>query len=241
MIGFFMMDWHYLLYVALPMMALMLLCQLWVKAAYAKYKEIQNRQGITGREAAYVILRKAGIEDVRIEESDGFLSDHYAPTEKVLRLSHENYAGTSIAAVGIAAHEAGHAIQHAKHYAPLIVRNFAVPMASIGSQFGYLAIILGLFMSGGNPQNPITLLGLAGLAAVALFQLVNLPVEFDASRRALQLLPGIGILDEEENQGARSVLTAAAFTYVAATIAAVWTLLYWAMRLGLLGGNRDRD
>lgn len=236
---FFSIDWGYMLYVALPMMALMLVCQLWVKAAYAKYSKIENHQNITGREAAYVILRKAGIDDVRVEESDGFLSDHYAPSEKVLRLSPQNYSGTSIAAVGIAAHEAGHAIQHARHYAPLIVRNLAVPLASIGSQLGYLAIIIGLAMTH-DPRNPITLLGLAGLAAVALFQIVNLPVEIDASRRALQLLPSIGILSEDENAGAKSVLTAAAFTYVAATIAAIWTLLYWAMRLGLLGG-RSRD
>jgi len=240
-LGFFFYDWHYMLWVALPLMALMLIGQLWVKTSYARWSQVPNDQGITGREAAYVILRKAGIDDVRVEQSEGFLSDHYSPTEKVLRLSPENFSGTSIAAVGIAAHEAGHAIQHATHYAPLVVRNLAVPLASVGSSLGYVAIVLGLFISKGNPTNPITLLGLAGLGAVAFFQLVNLPVEFDASRRALKLLPAIGILNEEEKSGARSVLTAAAFTYVAATIAAVWTLLYWLLQLGLLGGRRDED
>jgi len=235
------MDWQHLLYVALPLMALMLLCQLWVKASYAKWSKVPNSKGITGREAAYVILRKGGVEDVRIEESSGFLSDHYSPTEKVLRLSPDNFNGHSIAAVGIAAHEAGHALQHANRYAPLVVRNLAVPMASTGSMFGYLAIVIGLFMSNGNPQNPLTLLGLAGLGAVALFQLVNLPVEFDASARALKLLPSIGILSEDENQGAKAVLTAAAMTYVAATIAAVWELVFWMIRLGLIGGRSNDE
>jgi len=234
------MDWQYMLYVALPTMALMLIAQLWVKMAFAKYSQIPNEKGITGAEAAKVILKAAGISDVRVEETEGFLSDHYAPREKVLRLSPDNYSGTSIAAVGIAAHEAGHAMQHAQRYAPLVIRNAAVPMASIGSNFGYLAIVLGLFMAGGR-LNVISLLGLALLACVALFQLVNLPVEFDASRRALQVLPNIGILNAEETAGARSILTAAAMTYLAATVTAVWTLLYWAMRLGLLGGSRRED
>lgn len=188
-----------------------------------------------------MILRKAGIEDVTIEESDGFLSDHYSPREKVLRLSPENFRGRSIAAVGVAAHEAGHAIQHAQSYPLLALRNLAVPMASIGSMFGYVAISIGVFMAynGAQPLNAFSLIGLVLIGAIAAFQIVNLPVEFDASRRALKLLPSIGILSEEENAGARQVLTAAAMTYVAATIAAIWTLIYWMLRLGLIGGRRD--
>jgi hypothetical protein len=187
-----------------------------------------------------VILRHAGISDVRVEEVDGWLSDHYAPTEKVLRLSPKNFSGASIAAVGIAAHEAGHAVQHARAFAPLHLRNLAVPLASIGSQFGYLALVIGFsFMS--TKINFLTIAGLCLLAFVVFFQLVNLPVEFDASRRALALLPGIGILDAEETVGARKVLTAAAMTYLAATIAALWELVFWAMRLGLLGGGRSSD
>ncbi len=236
----FWLDFHYLLYVMVPMGILMLLTQLWVKSAYGKYSKIGTRQGVTGAEAAKVILRASGIDDVRVEQVSGFLSDHYSPREKVLRLSPQNYSGQSIAAVGIAAHEAGHAIQHAKHYAPLVVRNLAVPMASIGSNFGYLALMIGLFMGRGNPNHPLVLLGIVGIAAIAVFQVINLPVEFNASRRALQVLPEIGILTDEENRGARAVLTAAAMTYVAATIAAVWTLVYWLWRLGLIGGS-SRD
>ena len=236
----FWIDIQYLLYVVVPMGVLMGLTQLWIKSAYSKYSQIGTRQGVTGAEAAKVILRAAGIHDVRVEQVGGFLSDHYSPKEKVLRLSPKNYSGNSIAAIGIAAHEAGHAIQHAKHYAPLVIRNLAVPMASIGSNFGYVALVFGLFMGRGNPNHPLVLLGLAGIAAIAVFQVINLPVEFNASRRALQVLPEIGILTDEENRGARSVLTAAAMTYVAATIAAVWTLVYWLWRLGLIGGS-SRD
>lgn len=230
-------DPYYLLFVFIPMAILMGLAQLWVKGAYAKYSHVGTRQGVTGAEAAKVILRAAGIHDVRVEQVDGFLSDHYSPAEKVLRLSPRNYSGNSIAAIGIAAHEAGHAIQHATRYAPLVVRNIAVPLANIGSTFGWIALVIGLMISGGNPGHPLVLLGIAGIAAIAVFQVINLPVEFDASRRALQVLPEIGILTAEENRGARSVLTAAAMTYVAATIAAIVELLYWLWRLGLIGGN----
>ena len=238
---FFHMDWNHLIYVALPMMALALVAQLWLKSAYAKYSQIGNSKGISGQEAAYVVLRQAGITDVRIEEVDGFLSDHYSPREKVLRLSPANYNGTSIAAVGVAAHEAGHAMQDAQHYPLMAIRNIAVPMASIGSSFGYVAIMLGLFMTR-NPHNILSLIGLGLIGCVALFQLVNLPVEFDASRRALQVLPSSGILNVEETKGAQVMLTAAAMTYVAATIAALWEVIYWALRLGLIGGgSRRRD
>ena len=225
---------EYMLFVFVPMAVLMGLAQLWVKSAYRKYSQIRNRQGVTGAEAAKVILRAAGIDNVRVEEVGGFLSDHYSPREKVLRLSPQNYSSTSIAAVGIAAHEAGHAIQDAKKYAPLVVRNLAVPMASIGSTFGWIALMIGVFMGG-----PFILIGILLIAAIVVFQLVNLPVEFDASRRALQVLPEIGILTAEENQGVRAVLTAAAMTYVAATIAAIVDLLYWLWRLGLLGGRSN--
>ncbi len=237
-IGF---DPYHLLFVFIPMAVLMGLAQLWVKGAYAKYSHIATRQGVTGAEAAQVILRAAGIHDVRVEQVDGFLSDHYSPTDKVLRLSPRNYSGNSIAAVGIAAHEAGHAIQHAKRYAPLVVRNIAVPLANIGSTFGWIALMIGLMISGGNPGHPLVLLGIGGIAAIAVFQIINLPGEFDASRRALQVLPEIGILTAEENRGARAVLTAAAMTYVAATIAAIVELLYWLWRLGLIGGNSREE
>jgi uncharacterized protein len=234
-------DLHHLLYIALPLMVIMGLCQLWVRSAYTKYSKIGNRSGVTGAEAAQIILRSAGVDGVRIESVQGFLSDHYSPREKVLRLSPENYSGTSIAAVGIAAHESGHAIQDAKRYAPLVIRNIAVPAASIGSTFGWIAVVIGAAMSVGGQISIIAWIGLLLLGAVVFFQLVNLPVEFDASRRALQVLPATGILTAEENEGARAVLTAAAMTYVAATVAAIAELLYWAWRLGLLGGSNNRD
>jgi Zn-dependent membrane protease YugP len=234
----FFLDVTYMLYVFLPLLVLTALAQLLVKRTYSKYSKVRNRQGVSGAEAARYILQSAGIHDVRVEQVQGFLSDHYSPREKVLRLSPHNYSTPSIAAVGIAAHEAGHAIQHAKHYAPLVLRNAAVPMASIGSGLGYFVIIIGLFMGGGG-LNPLTAIGLLLIASVVVFQLINLPVEFDASRRALQVLPAAGILTAEETRGARKVLSAAALTYVAATLAAVVELLYWAWRLGLLGGSRD--
>ena len=235
-------DPAYLLFVALPLLAITGLAHLWVKVAYARYSKVGNARGITGAEAAKYILHAEGLDNVRVEPVEGWLSDHYSPKELVLRLSPQNYSGTSIAAVGIAAHEAGHAIQHARHYAPLALRNIAVPMASIGSGFGYLVIVIGLAMSGGrNVINPLTLIGLGLIASVALFQIINLPVEFDASRRALQVLPRLGILTGDENRAARKVLVAAAMTYVAATMAAIAELLYWAWRLGLLGGSRDSD
>jgi Zn-dependent membrane protease YugP len=236
-LAFIVWNWHYMLYVALPLLVLTMVVQGWVKSAYAKYSRIPNSSGITGAEAAMGILRANGVSDVRVEVTRGWLSDHYDPRNKVLRLSPDNYSGRSIAAVGIAAHEAGHAIQHARAFAPLTLRNLAVPMASLGSGFGYLVIIIGIFMSGSaGLVNPLTMIGLGLIAAVAVFQLVNLPVEFDASRRALQVLPQMGILGAEETAGARKMLTAAAMTYVAATVAALVELLYFAL---LIFGSRE--
>jgi len=225
----------YLLYVFLPVLAMTLLVQLLLKATYAKYSQIGTQRGLTGAEAARRILDLGGIHDVQVEEVAGFLSDHYDSRNKVLRLSPQNYEGRSIAAVGVAAHEAGHALQHAQAYGPLVIRNLAVPAAMLGSNLGYLVIVIGIAMH----FTGLALLGLVLLAGVLFFQLVNLPVEFDASRRALAILPQSGILTAEENRGAQKVLGAAALTYVAAMIAALWELLYWAMRLGLLGGRRN--
>jgi hypothetical protein len=230
----------YLLYVFLPLLGITLLVQLWVKAAYGKYSRVRNSQGITGAEAALGILKAHGIHDVRVEPASGWLSDHYDPRHKVLRLSPDNFSNASVAAVGIAAHEAGHAIQHATRYAPLVLRNLAVPAASLGSGLGYLVIFIGLGMAGvsqGPAINLFTLLGLGLIASVAVFQLVNLPVEFDASRRALAILPSMGIVSDRENQAVRHMLTAAAMTYVAATVAAIAELVYWAWRIGLFSSN----
>ncbi|MBI4583471.1 MAG: zinc metallopeptidase [Planctomycetes bacterium] len=226
---------HHFIYILLPVLALTLLVQLYLKAVYSRYSRVPNRQGLTGAEAARQILRAGGIHGVRVEEVSGFLTDHYDPIHQVLRLSPANYRGNSIAAVGVAAHEAGHAIQHAQGYAPLALRNLAVPIAGIGSNIGYLVLFLGLATSLG-----LALLGVALIAGVAVFQLINLPVEFDASRRALMMLPQAGILTRDETREAQAVLRAAALTYVAATVAAVWEVLYWLMRLGVIGGG-SRD
>lgn len=241
-LGFFYLDWHYLLFVALPLLVITGLTQLWVKSAVSKYSRVRNSSGVTGAEAALGILHEAGIHDVRVEKVQGFLSDHYDPRHRVVRLSPNIYDGRSIAAVGIAAHECGHAIQHAHKYAPLVVRNLAVPAASLGSSLGYLLIFIGFIMGGVSRTGfgwTLIMVGVLGLAAVVIFQLINLPVEFNASRRALQVLPQMGILSREETHGARTMLTAAAMTYVAATVAAIAELLYWLWRLGLIGGNRS--
>jgi hypothetical protein len=228
-------DPVYMLYVALPILAMTLLVQLLLKATYAKYSQIETQRGVSGADAARRILDLGGIHDVQVEEVGGFLSDHYDPRHKVLRLSPQNYQGRSIAAVGVAAHEAGHALQHAQAYAPLVLRNLAVPAAMLGSSMGYVVIVIGMAMH----FRGLALLGLVFLGGVFIFQLVNLPVEFDASRRALAILPQSGILTVEENRGAQKVLGAAALTYVAAMVAALWELIYWAFRLGLLGGRRN--
>ncbi len=230
-------DPNYLLFVALPVLALTLLVQFFLKATYAKYSKIGTQRGLTGAEAAQQILDQAGVHGVKVEMVQGFLSDHYDPRHHVLRLSPNNYNGQSIAAIGVAAHEAGHALQHAQAYAPLKLRNMAVPAASIGSSMGYVVLIIGMAMHSFN----LAIVGLGLLCLVLLFELINLPVEFDASRRALQILPQSGILTLEENRGAQKVLAAAALTYVAAMIATLWTILYWAMRLGLLGGRRSNE
>jgi len=228
-------DPVYLLYVFLPVMALTLVVQLILKGTYAKYSRIQSQRGLTGAEAARRILDLGGVRGVEVHEVSGFLTDHYDPRHRVLRLSPQNFAGRSIAALGVAAHEVGHALQHAQAYKPMVIRNLAVPAANIGSSLGYIALFIGMLMQ----FRALALVGFVLLCGILVFQLINLPVEFDASRRALQLLPQSGILTAQENRGAQKVLGAAALTYVAAMIAILWELLYYAMRLGLLGGRRS--
>jgi uncharacterized protein len=230
-------DAHYLIMVVVPVAIITLVVQGILKATYAKYSQIGTYRGLTGAEGARRILDLSGVQGVRVEEVEGFLSDHYDPRSRVLRLSPENYGGRSIAALGVAAHEAGHAIQHAHAYAPLVLRNLAVPLASFGSNLGWIVLFLGIAMG----FKALTLAGFFLMCGILLFELINLPVEFDASRRALAVLPESGILTVEENRGAQKVLGAAALTYVGAMIGTLLTLLYWALRLGLIGGgSRDR-
>ena len=216
-----------------------LLLSLWasfrVKSAFNKYSKVRSMRGLTGAEAAQEMLRYAGISDVRILRAHGILSDHYNPLNRTLNLSEAVYDSNSIAAVGVATHEAGHAIQHARNYAPLWVRSALVPTANIGSGIGYFVMLIGLWMASTN----LVLLGAVLFSAVLLFQIVTLPVEFNASSRAKALVLEDGIITAEERKGMDAVLNAAALTYVAAAISTLLTLLYFLMRAGLLGGRRN--
>lgn len=215
-----------------------LLLSLWasfrVKSAFKKYSQVRSGRGLTGAEAAAMMLRNAGISDVKVVATHGILSDHYNPLNKTLNLSEQVYASNSIAAVGVATHEAGHAIQHASNYGPLWLRSALVPTASIGSGIGYFVMVLGLMFASAN----MVLTGALLFSAVLLFQIVTLPVEFNASNRAKRLVVEQGIITAQEREGVDRVLNAAALTYVAAAISTLLTLLYFLMRAGLLGGRR---
>ena len=217
-----------------------LLLSLWAswrtRSAFNRYSKVGTARGLTGAQAAQVLLDRAGIRDVQIEPHRGMLSDHYNPVTKKLALSEPVYGSTSIAAVGVACHEAGHAIQHAQKYAPLWLRSMLVPTANIGSTLGYLGMAIGLVIQ----SQGLFFLGVVLFSAVVLFQLVTLPVEFDASARAKRLAFEHGLVLEQERAGMAKVLNAAALTYVAAAVSTLMTLLYFLFRAGLLGGsNRD--
>ncbi|HSN55997.1 MAG TPA: zinc metallopeptidase [Candidatus Sulfomarinibacteraceae bacterium] len=216
-----------------------LLLSLWAsyrtKSAFKKYSRVPTAGGQTGAQAAARLLSAAGLEDVRILRAQGMLTDHYNPVNRTLNLSEGVYDSRSVAAVGVAAHEAGHAIQHARNYKPMWLRSMLVPTANIGSSLGYIVMLVGLFMSAAN----IVLVGAVLFSAVLLFQIVTLPVEFDASRRAKVMLAEHGLIAGPEREGVDRVLNAAALTYVAAAISTLLTLLYFLFRAGLLGGRRD--
>jgi Zn-dependent membrane protease YugP len=230
----FFLDYWYFVFV-LPGMLLALWAQMRVQRAYARASQIAPRSGMSGAEAANAMLHSAGVDGVRIEPVEGFLSDHYVPGQGILRLSPGVYAQRSLAAVGIAAHEAGHAIQDAYRYPLLGMRNVLVPAASVGSSFAWIAIFAGLMLS----WTGLTYIGIGLFALVVIFQLVNLPVEFDASRRARIALVEGGLITQEEDVEVGRVLNAAAWTYVAATLTSVLILLYYLFRAGLLGGRSD--
>jgi len=224
------------LMVMLPAILLAAWAQIKVKSAYARYTKMANSNGYSGADAARALLDAEGVYDVDVTETQGWLSDHYDPTRRVLRLSPEVYRGRSVAAVSIAAHEAGHAMQHAMGYAPLALRNLIVPAASIGSSMAWILIAVGFLLR----SMQLGQLGVIVFSAVVIFQIVNLPVEFNASTRARAALTTHGIIRTvEESAGVRKVLWAAAMTYVAATITALIQLLYFALRFGMLGGGDD--
>jgi Zn-dependent membrane protease YugP len=216
-------DFGLLLFTA-PALILALVAQMWIKSAYARGQQAPAR--MSGYAAARRMLDAAGLSQVGIEETPGHLSDHYDPRHKVLRLSPEVYHNYTLASVGIAAHEAGHALQDARKYMPLVVRNLAVPVAGFGSNLGLLLAGLGLVFS----IQPLLLAGIILFSAVVFFQLVNLPVEFNASSRAKAHLAELGIVGPQEMSVVRSVLNAAALTYVAGTLQAVLTLVYYLLR-----------
>jgi Zn-dependent membrane protease YugP len=226
-------DPIYLLFIA-PGLALSLWASMRVKSTFNKYSKVRSMRGLTGAQAAQELLRGAGITDVRIVRSQGMLSVHYNPVNKTLALSDPVYDSDSVAAIGVATHEAGHAIQHARHYAPLWVRSALVPTANIGSSIGYMVMLFGLFLSSQN----MVLIGAVLFSAVLLFQVVTLPVEFNASNRAKALVLEHGIVTMDERRGVDAVLNAAALTYVAAAVSTLLTLLYFLFRSGLLGGRR---
>lgn len=205
-----------------------------MNATFSKYSKVRSYCGMTGAQAAQRILSSAGIYDVRIEHVSGKLTDHYDPSNKVLRLSDAVYENTSIAAIGVAAHECGHAVQHARNYVPLSVRSAIVPVANFGSQLSWPLFLAGLIFS----FRPLLMIGILLFCAALLFQIVTLPVEFNASARALRMLDETGIMGRQEIRGTKKVLRAAAMTYVAAVIGSLLQLL----RLLILSGAfRKRD
>ncbi|MBU1699672.1 MAG: zinc metallopeptidase [Candidatus Eisenbacteria bacterium] len=233
--GFIYFDPLYFLFLA-PALLLAVFAQMRVKSTFASMSRVATARGYTGANAAACILRAAGIHDVEIAQTKGWLSDHYDPAKKVLRLSPEVYTGRSVASVGIAAHEAGHALQHATGYAPLNLRSTLVPTASFGSWLAMPMIFIGIFMH----MTMLTHLGILLFSALVLFQIITLPVEFNASSRAKEALITAGIVTgPEEAGGVSSVLNAAALTYVAATLTAILQLLYFMFRAGLIGGRND--
>ena len=208
-----------------------------VNSTYARYDQVRNHAGITGVMAAEQILRMEGIYDVQVMRVRGRLTDHYDPVNRVLRLSDSTYGSTSVAALGVAAHECGHAIQHARHYVPLTLRGALVPIVTFGSGISWPLIIMGFFFSGQMSSLFINL-GILMFSLAVLFQIVTLPVEFNASSRALKILKNSGMLYESEVREARSVLTAAALTYVASAASAI---LQFLRILILTGGRRNDD
>ena len=222
-------DYYYLVLVV-PTLLLSLYAQFKVKSAFSKYSQVQTIRKISGKEAAALLLRSNSISDVSIQRIGGSLSDHYDPSHKVLRLSEPVYDKTSIAAVGVAAHETGHAIQDKEKYAPLVLRSTLVPVANIGSSAGPYLALAGIIFR----MNLLLNIGIILFACAVLFYLITLPVEIDASRRALKVLEHNAVLSQEELKGAKKVLSAAALTYVASALTAVANLL----RLILI--SRDR-
>jgi len=218
-----------------PALLLGMYAQWKVMAAYQAGHRLRSRSGVTGAEAAAYILRAADVRGVRIEDVPGQMTDHYSPGEKTLRLSPDVYEGNSISSLGIAAHEVGHAIQDSRGYLPLVVRNAIVPLANFGGIAGMILLVLGFVLA----MSGLIWIGIFVFSATVLFQLVNLPVEFDASRRARKMLLSTGLITVEEEPEVARVLNAAALTYVAATVTSLVTLLYYVFQASGMGRSDD--
>lgn len=230
-------DWTYIVLV-LPCLILSLWASAKVNSTFKKYSQQRTLRGLTAQEAAMRVLSANGVSGVRIERVSGNLTDHYDPRANVIRLSDSVYDNTSTAAIGVACHEAGHAVQYAQDYAPIKLRSAIIPVTNIGSKLAIPLILLGILFPGlGQFSDTIIYIGIACFGLSVVFQFATLPVEFNASHRALQTIESTGILTEEEQKGARKTLTAAAMTYVAATATALAQLL----RLIVLFGRRSNN
>ena len=227
-------DPLYLLFM-LPGLILASLASLFTTSTFKKYSSIGSASGMTGAEAARRLLESAGIYNVAIEHVDGMLTDHYDPTSHTLRLSDQVYSSSSLSAIGVACHEAGHAIQHATDYAPLVLRSTLVPAAHLGSNLSYFILLAGFIFQ----SQSVIIAGIILFSLTVLFTLVTLPVEYNASSRAKKLMVSAGIVSRPEAASAGAVLNAAFMTYVASAVSALLTLLYYLIRSGLLGGRND--
>ena len=225
-------DPMYFVFLA-PGLALSLYATWKTKATFSKYSKVGSRNRMTGAQAATLMLERSGIRDVKIERTGGWLSDHYDPRKKVLRLSQDVYSSNSLSAIGVACHEAGHAMQDSHGYAMLSLRSALVPATNFSSMFSYIVLIGGFLLQ----SDPLMLVGVCLFSVCVVFSLVTLPVEWDASRRAKVAMDEVGMLSPEENRHASKVLNAAFMTYLAAAITSLLTLLYYLFRLGLLGGD----
>ena len=223
--------------ISLPALLLGLYAQAKVKSAFNKYSKVRSYTGLSGADVARHMLDTNGLQDVRIEQTGGMLSDHYDPRSRTLRLSQNVYQSNSIAAAGVAAHEAGHAVQHRDHYLPLQFRSFMVPTVQLGSWLGPIVFMIGLLLSNSNFGYNMAVFGLLLFSATAVFAIVTLPVELNATSRAKEWLSTSGVISMSDRQGVDKVLDAAALTYVAGAIQAISTVLYYAF---LLFGRRRR-
>ena len=230
------MDPLYLLF-SVPALLLSMLASFFVKSTFNKYSKVTSSSGLTGAQAADIMLKASGVTNVKIEHVNGFLSDHYDPSVNTLRLSDAVYGSNSLSALGVACHEAGHALQKANNYAPMGLRTLLVLPANLGSKFSYVLILGGAAM-----QQPFLIkAGIILFTAAVAFSVVTLPVEWDASARAKKALVTAGILQPSEREHAGSVLNAAFMTYVAGAVSSLATLLYYLIRAGVIGGGRRRD